>query len=414
MSRSAKLAASAVAVVAVLLACLSIAAWHRDADQWTREERDVLASMQLRRLPPASKDPSNAVEGRPEAIVLGKQLFLDKRLSSNGAVSCASCHDPGKGFQDGLPLGRGTGLGKRRTMPVVGAGYSPWLFWDGRADSLWAQALGPLENPAEHGGTRARYARIVQAFYRERYEAVFGKLPDLPLLPEDASPEGTPAQRRAWDRLPPDTREDVSRIYANLGKAVAAYEKTITLSESRFDRYVGAVLRGAPDASKLLTRDERQGLRVFIGAGRCVTCHNGPLLTDQQFHNTGVPSRFPSQPDPGRAAVTHLVTKSEFNCLGRFSDALPRQCEELQFMVKDDPLLLGAFKTPSLRNVSLRPPYMHAGQLATLTDVVRHYDSAPRAPTGKSELVKLGLTEADLAHLVQFLRTLDSPVSDGS
>jgi cytochrome c peroxidase len=299
-------------------------------------------------------------------------------------------------------------------MPVVGAGYSPWLFWDGRADSLWAQALGPLENPAEHGGTRARYARIVQAFYRERYEAVFGKLPDLPLLPEDASPEGTPAQRRAWDRLPPDTREDVSRIYANLGKAVAAYEKTITLSESRFDRYVGAVLRGAPDASKLLTRDERQGLRVFIGAGRCVTCHNGPLLTDQQFHNTGVPSRFPSQPDPGRAAVTHLVTKSEFNCLGRFSDALPRQCEELQFMVKDDPLLLGAFKTPSLRNVSLRPPYMHAGQLATLTDVVRHYDSAPRAPTGKSELVKLGLTEADLAHLVQFLRTLDSPVSDGS
>jgi cytochrome c peroxidase len=83
-------------------------------------------------------------------------------------------------------------------------------------------------------------------------------------------------------------------------------------------------------------------------------------------------------------------------------------------MVKDDPLLLGAFKTPSLRNVSLRPPYMHAGQLATLTDVVRHYDSAPRAPTGKSELVKLGLTEADLAHLVQFLRTLDSPVSDGS
>jgi cytochrome c peroxidase len=398
--------------LAATTAAWSIAASLADADHWTPEELTVLSSMQISQLAPAPHDPSNAADGKPGAIALGKQLFFDKRLSSNGAVSCASCHDPAKGFQDGRAQGHGVGVGSRRTMPVAGAGHSPWLFWDGRADSLWAQALGPLENPVEHGGTRARYARLMQAYYREGYEKVFGAMPRLPQLPEDASPNGTPAQRRAWAALDEATRNDVTRIYANIGKAIAAYEKTLRFSGSRFDAYVDATLRADPRAPQLLTETEKRGLRIFIGEGRCATCHNGPLLTDQHFHNTGVPRLDPEHPDLGRSAATALVASGEFNCLGRYSDARPEQCEELAFMVKDDPSLVGAFKTPGLRGVALRAPYMHAGQFGSLKDVVGHYRRAPAAPVGKSELAKIRLTDADAEYLVAFLGTLDSVVHE--
>ena len=129
-----------------------------------------------------------------------------------------------------------------------------------------------------------------------------------------------------------------------------------------------------------------RGLRLFIGKAQCVSCHNGPLFSDQQFHNTGVPPRDAARPDRGRAAATAKVRSDEFNCLGPFSDARPEQCQELRFMVSDDPALEGAFKTPGLRGVAGRPPYMHAGQFATLEQVVRHYVAAPHAAVGHSEL----------------------------
>lgn len=402
----------AAIALAATTAAWSIAASLADADHWTPEEVAAMSSMHIGQLANAPKDPSNAVDGKPEAIALGRQLFFDKRLSANGAVSCASCHDPGKGFQDGLAQGHGVGTGSRRTMPVAGADHSPWLFWDGRADSLWAQALGPLENPVEHGGTRARYARLMQAYYREGYEKVFGRMPKLAQLPEDASPNGTPAQRQAWEALDEDTRSAVSRVYANMGKAIAAYEKTLRFSSSRFDAYVDATVRGDPKAPGLLTDSEKRGLRIFIGEGRCATCHNGPLLTDQHFHNTGVPRLDPKHPDLGRSAATALVEKDEFNCLGKYSDARPEQCEELAFMVKDDPMLLGAFKTPGLRGVALRAPYMHAGQYGSLKEVVSHYRKAPKAPVGKSELDRIRLSDADVEYVVAFLGTLNSQVRE--
>ena len=141
-----------------------------------------------------------------------------------------------------------------------------------------------------------------------------------------------------------------------------------------------------PQPGGLLRADEVRGLRLFIGKAQCVSCHNGPLLSDQQFHNTGVPPRDAARPDRGRAAATAAVRSDEFNCLGPFSDARPEQCQELRFMVTDDPALEGAFKTPGLRGVADRPPYMHAGQFATLEQVVRHYVAAPHAAVGHSEL----------------------------
>lgn len=422
---------------ALLLAGIALAgsAWgvtlfgKQIMDGWNADELAVVASLRLSQLPAAPKDPSNAYEGSTAAVALGQRLFNDTRFSRNQAVSCASCHDAARQFQDGRPLGQGVGLGARRTMPAVGAGHSPWLFWDGRKDSLWAQALGPMEDAVEHGGNRTQYARLVQLHYRDAYQALFGPLPDLSRLPKDAGPQGTPAEQAAWQAMDEASRHNVSRVFANLGKAIAAYEKSLRHGPSRLDQYLEQLVAGKPSGLPVLDNREINGLRLFIGKGQCIGCHSGPLFTDQHFHNTGVPARNPAAPDRGRADALVKVRADEFNCLGPFSDAKPEQCDELRFMATQDPNLLGAFKTPSLRDVALRPPYMHAGQLATLEEVVRHYVAAPHAPVGKSELshthegqkaganavvtagshperAPIQLSAAEQQDLVAFLRTL--------
>ena len=392
----------------------------QQGDSWNATEIGVLASLSLSQLPHAPRDPSNAVEGSPTAIEFGRQLFTDTRFSRNQAVSCASCHDAKKQFQDSLPVGHGVGNGSRRTMPIVSSGYGPWLFWDGRKDSLWAQALGPLEDAAEHGGNRTLYAHLIQTHYRTTYEGIFGKMPDLMRTPKDASPTGPPVEQAAWASMSVSEQQDVSRVFSNMGKAIAAYEKTLSHGDSRFDSYVANVVRGNYEGQQLFSRQEVDGLRVFIGKGQCVTCHNGPLFTDQSFHNTGVPARDASKPDQGRVAAISKVQKDEFNCLGAFSDAKASQCQELRFLNTEDPLQLGAFKTPSLRGVSARPPYMHAGQLGSIEDVIAHYVRAPAASIGQTELADgssrrterkpIRLSEQESKALTAFLGTLSSPI----
>jgi cytochrome c peroxidase len=415
------IAASATLVVTFTQAASALPT--TEAKRWSAEDKAVLASLSLKRLPPVPADPSNAVERLPAAVELGQRLFNDARFSATGAVSCASCHDPQKQFQDGLPLGHGVGTGSRRSMPIVGAGYSTWLFWDGRKDSLWAQALGPLEDAVEHGGNRTRYAHLVAEHYRKEYVGLFNTLPRLDDLPRDAGPHGSAAEQAAWAAMDARQRGDVSRVFSNIGKAIAAYEKSLQHEPSRLDRYVDAVVAGDPAAQGMLRANEVRGLRLFIGKAQCVSCHNGPLLTDQQFHNTGVPPRDAAMPDRGRAAATAKVRGDEFNCLGPFSDAQPKQCQELRFMVSEDPALDGAFKTPGLRGVAQRPPYMHAGQFTTLEQVVRHYVAAPHAAVGHSELTHrhagasaaqhaerapIALTDAEVADLVSFLGALST------
>ncbi|HUQ83945.1 MAG TPA: cytochrome-c peroxidase, partial [Gemmatimonadaceae bacterium] len=135
--------------------------------RWSASERETLRSLSLASLGPLPADPSNRYADDHAAAQLGHRLFFDARLSSNGKVSCASCHLPAQDFQDGKRLATGVGTTSRRTMPVPGTAYSPWQFWDGRADSQWSQALGPLESAVEHGGDRTQYAHLVAADYRE-------------------------------------------------------------------------------------------------------------------------------------------------------------------------------------------------------------------------------------------------------
>ena len=354
---------------------------------WTPEERAMLQSLSLASLGPLPIDPSNKYADNDAAARLGEKFFFDTTLSGNGRVACASCHLPEKDFQDGIPLGKGVGVAGRRTMPIAGTAYSPWQFWDGRADSQWAQALGPLESPVEHGGNRALYARIIDSNYRSAYQTVFS--------------------------IAPTAEADVSRVYANIGKAIAAYERRITFLPARFDRYVAAEIAGGDhSADDDFSPEERAGLRLFIGRGNCVNCHNGALFTDNHFHNTGVPqSTIGAAHDSGRTSGVRTAIASEFNCLGKYSDATPDACSELRFAVTDGAELVRAFKTPSLRNAVSRAPFMHAGQFATVEQVLEHYNRAPISPAGRTELRKLRLSKAELKQIQAFLGTLVGPVN---
>jgi len=396
------------------LVCV-ITATHTDDRRsagWSAEDRRTLRSLSLASLGPLADDPSNRVANDSRAAAFGQALFFDTRLSGNGKVSCATCHTPTQEFQDAKPLAEGMGTTARRTMPIAGTAHSPWQFWDGRADSQWEQALGPLESAVEHGGSRTQYAYEIAAHYKHEYTAVFGPLPKLDGLPRIAGPIADTAARRAWQQISPSRQDDISRVYANIGKAIAAFERRIEFTPSRFDLYVEAELAGrAHSPESALSRDESDGLHLFIGRANCVNCHNGPRFTDDHFHNTGVPqSSTPLPFDSGRAAGAHQAVAGEFSCTSRYSDAKPGDCAELRFAVMEGEELLRAFKTPSLRNVAERAPFMHAGQLSTLARVISHYDRAPVAPAGHSELRALRLSPTERRQIEAFLGTLSSPV----
>ncbi len=377
-----------ILVTTVVLSAIASHQWPR-VGSWTEAERAVLRSLWLGSLPDVPVDTSNSVAGDPVAAEFGHALFFSTRLSPSNAIACVTCHRPELNFTDGMQKGRGVGQSQRNTMSIVGSAHSPWQYWDGRRDSQWAQALSPIEDPAEHGGHREHVVEVIAADsdLRARYESVFGELPAM------------------------DNEANVDRVFSNVGKAIAAYERLIQPGRSRFDDFVEAVLDEDPHRQRALySNDEIAGLRLFIGKAQCTQCHNGPLLTNNEFHNTGVLS-FPGDlPDKGRAAGVREVLRDPFNCAGRFNDAAGATCDELEF-ARTGFEVLGAFRTPSLRNLSNTQPYMHKGQLFTLTDVLEHYNEAPLAMIGHNEAKPLGLTAQELAQLEAFLETLAAPLA---
>ena len=383
--------------------------------EWTPEEIATLETLWLGSLAPLPPDPSNAVADDPRAAELGHRLFFDARFSANGEISCATCHQPAKLFTDGLPLSEAIGTTKRHAPSIVGLAHSPWFYWGGRKDSQWAQALSPMEDPAEHGGTRMQYAHLVVAHYAGEYEALFGPLPglsDRDRFPASAGPNGNEAERAAWEAMAPEDRDAVNRVYAGMGKAIAAYERLVMPGPSRFDDYVEALSRGdAPKAAATLTADEALGLRIFIGEGSCTDCHNGPLLTNNGFHNIGLPLPPGTAFDSGRIKGVEQMLADPFNCRSPYSDAAEGDCEELRFVKTEGMELIGAFKVPGLRNVAETAPYMHLGQIPILRGVVEHYDRAPVPLMGHSDLLPLKLSNREKERIEAFLRTLSAPPS---
>jgi len=387
------------------------------AAPWSEAELATLRSLSIDALPPLPPSPGNPVADDPRAVELGHRLFFDTRLGATDRVACATCHQPDKGFRDGLARGRGIGETRRRTMGLVGAAWSPWLFWDGRRDSLWAQALEPLEDPAEHGATRLRHLHLIagDAAYREAFEALFGELPPLAdgaRFPPSAGPRGDAAERAAWEAMTPTDRRLVSASFANIGRALEAYQRRLVPAAAPFDEYVRALDAGdAAAASAAMDADQRAGLALFIDKAQCLHCHNGPLFANGEFHNTGITPHDRLPEDRGRVDGVKLLLDDEFNCLGEFSGVSAQACAELDFVKTHGVELVAAFRTPSLRNVAATGgPYMHDGRFDTLREVLLHYDEA-RPTLISDELQPLELTEIEFDQLEAFLKALDGPLA---
>ncbi len=336
----------------------------------------LLRSFWLGSRGPVRPDPTNRFAGRSDAEALGRELFFDKRLSGESSTSCATCHQPEAAFADNQRFSK---PGVARNAPgLLGVSESPWLFWDGRRDSLWSQALLPIESSVEMAGSRAAVAALLRGPYREAYLHV-----------ADVAPEGLPADR----------------LFADAGKFIAAYERTLQPAPSRFDRYVAELEAGR--ASEALSADEVAGLKIFLSPeARCTQCHNGPLFTNHGFHNIGTGKFEGDQPDFGRAAGMLSLAYDPFNCRSVFSDARTA-CAGLDFARQDghDGLLTGAFKVPSLRDVALTAPYLHDGSLPTIESVIEQY----RKPAGRaaaSEIRPVQITDEQARQLAAFLRSL--------
>jgi cytochrome c peroxidase len=376
------------------------------------EEAALIQSLRIDHLDAPPSDTSNRVADDPRAAALGRKLFFDPRLSRNGKVACASCHRPEHGFSDPLKKSRGIGETTLNSMTLAGGAWQNWFFWDGRKDSLWSQALAPLEAANEHGLDRVAAVHKLAHDYRADYELLFGKLPNIKSLPPHASPLGNARERRAWNSMPASERTNVSRAFANLGKSIAAWERTLRLAPNRFDRYAEALAHDDKTTMRAsLTPDEVAGMRLFIGPARCIQCHNGPLFSNGEFHNTGV--RFSDRPeDAGRTHSVETVRRDEFNCLGRYSDAAPNACAALRFLPMQWPGKLGGFKVPILRNISHTAPYMRTGEFATLRAVLDHYNPGSHLPyaSERTEIVPLKLSSREMDQIAAFLATLDSIV----
>ena len=359
------------------------------------------ASMELTKAQ-LTASPTNAFADDSKAAALGQRLFFDRGLSSDGTVACVNCHDPKQGFSDPKPRSVGVRgqTGDRHAMPVTAAVLHPFLLWDGKADSAWSQPLKALENPKEMDFTRVEVARRVAEKYRVDYEAVFGPLPDLAAAPSRGKPGDD-----AWAALPEASKNDVQRVFANVGKSVEAYERKLLCTDTRFDQWV----RGAATLSSA----ELAGAATFRREG-CDGCHSGPTFSDGEFHDNGIPS-----PDRGRVLGALALLADPFNGAGVYSDERVSGQAKL-LTVSRETAQEGSFRTASLRGVGQRTFFGHAAHEQTLSgfilDVYRGRGGGRRGG-GRSvtvgtldpKLDNVNVDDGDIDDLVAFLHTLDCP-----
>ncbi|MDA7926183.1 cytochrome-c peroxidase [Mariniblastus sp.] len=283
-----------------------------------------------------------------EKVKLGRKLFFDPILSTDGTVSCASCHQPDHGFASPDPIAVGIGgkMGKRNAPSVINRVFGKKFSWDGRDDTLEQQVLGPLKSETELGGNVELVIENLKKKpeYVEQFHAVFGRDAKSP-TPQTVTVE-------------------------NLAKAIASFERTLTSGNSKVDRFRAAEYEA-------LSKEARQGLWIFESRGGCWKCHSGSNLSDEAFHNTGV-GFGKSNRDQGRFEATK---KSE---------------HEFQY------------KTPTLRDIEFTAPYMHDGSVKTLKEVVEFYNrgGAPDDPSLDNKMAPLNLSEQEIGFLVEFLKAL--------
>ena len=407
-------------VILLITACTN-SSFHSHQEQakpvhnWSDAQFSTIKSFWIKNLTNAP-DSENPLYKNKMAIKLGHRLFFDKRLSLDGKIACANCHEPKKYFTDGLKTSVGVSNAQRNSPTIISVSHNTWFFWDGSADSLWSQALGPLENPVEHGGHRLMFAKLVHhdTNLRQLYENVFGAFPALSHLNFIESTDDHSSNMKInqlWKSLSNKDKNNITTIFVNLGKAIAAYENQIQHGESRFDQYVAAIVNNdARTSNSILNKNEIAGLNLFTSKAKCFICHTGPLLTDQSFHNIGVPAKNKNKFDWGRYNGVKKVKVSPFNCKSDFNSLPEKNCDELKYAITSKEETLGSMKTPGLRNVSKTAPYMHAGQYINLVEVIKHYNDPPALRFRQSDLFNIELNDQEIKNIEAFLLTLDSPI----
>ena len=499
----------------------------------TREWGRITA---LSPLPSPPPDRSNKYADNEAAVSLGHRLYYDTRLSGRATlqdtlgrpihqaraplnqfinVSCATCHDPARGGGDhtSVPghVSVGAGWYDVNGQQTLNAAHYPLLYWNGRTDSLWAQAAAVMESSVSMNGDRVAITRTILEHYRTEYQAVFGGDP-VPALPtgEEAEnlrkvlrrPEtgtgpctGTPPACPAgcqtktdhtglaacWPTLPlhgkagrdptrctlggpgvapvgeapfpkepfddqfdcldPAARDAINKVWINVSKAIAAYERKLVSRNSAFDRFVAEGAEASPPA---ISETAQRGLKLFVGKASCIDCHSGPLLSDGGFHNIGVPQTGAGVPSEIECRVPRFcdcarTDKNAESCLPwGFEDGLAKlkagSLLRRDGVFSDDPTAgttshgafykmaasdqrRGAWRTPSLRDVAITGPYMHTGVYRTLEEVVWHYDQGGEIGEGglkAPELKPLFLSARERSDLVAFLKTLTGRPDPGS
>lgn len=377
---------------------------------------EIELALELSPLPDVPADPTNAVADDRAAARLGQALFFDERLSGPGSVSCATCHDPALGFGDGRKLARAVAHHPRHTPSLWNVGHNRWFFWDGRKDTLWSQALAPFEDPREHASSRLQVVHAVadDPALARAYSHVFGALPDLSdrgRFPPEGRPvpgEDEHAQALAWASMDAADQLAVNRVFTNLGKAIAAYERRIVSRQAPFDLFVEGLRDGDEHKLAALSPSAQRGFSLFVGEARCILCHDGPSFTDKEFHSNRVPTGEGT--DPGRGLGILRLQEDPFNSASQWADDGGKSAVGKLSFPQVGWELPGSFKTPGLRNVAFTAPYMHEGQLATLEEVLDFYNTLERAaPPGKHDeriLRPLNLGDDLLADLLAFLHAL--------
>lgn len=323
----------------------------------------------------------------PAKIALGDKLFHDARFSADGKVSCATCHADDKAFTDNLRVSTGHhGLqGTRNAPTVLNAAFYTSQFWDGREPDLEGQSKQPFVNPVEGGlPNHEPILDIVRndPAYKNAFETVFGA---------------------GGKQLTLD----------HVAKAIASFERTVISGDSPFDQYYFG------DNKNAMTDAQRRGFDLFLGQGRCVSCHtieqDHALFTDNRFHNIGVGINAIQQDVP-RLATAFLEAKNQGGEVDVIVLTDKKSSELGRFAVTDNITEIGAFKTPTLRNIALTAPYMHDGSLKTLKEVIIHYNNGGVTPANaqvndflSGGIRPLNLTDAQIDDLVAFLEALTSP-----
>jgi cytochrome c peroxidase len=397
---------------------------------------ELVTAQTLGPLPAVPPDRTNKYADSDPAAVLGQMLFFDKSYSGalavadsgqngglgavgdKGKVSCHSCHDVA-----GLPLddqrskpgnvSLGTDFGTRNALGLTNSSFYVWTNWGGRFDSQWSLPLAVAENARIMKSTRLDVVHLLWNKYRTEYDAAFDTPLDAALDPQATDASRFPVSGKpkaaasdpdgAWEMMAAGDRAIANAIYVNYGKALQAYMRKLVSGNSPFDRWIAG-------DSTALSESGVRGLKLFMGKALCIKCHFGPTFADNDFHVLGVPQTGANVPatDLGRFQDVPALLASPFNSSGSYSD--DRNTGRLQGL-SQNASQRGQFRTKGLRNVFSSGPYMHAGQLSTLAEVVAFYNGGggdvSQSGFVKDPLMKpLGLTDAEQSDLVEFLKGL--------